>query len=134
MSDEEENDEEIVLNDELFRRIIASAKDKQRYSYRLSFQDEVGSSLDPDMEDVAEWERILQGVVLTTVSPRDNADLTRPSSLRIDEEEIAERAAQAEEAALWAILDGADTVLGSSDIDDINPKFQVIPDEDPHNV
>jgi hypothetical protein len=40
-----------------------SAKHKQRYSYRLSFQYDVGSSIDPDMDDVAEWERNLQGAV-----------------------------------------------------------------------
>jgi hypothetical protein len=47
-----------------------------------------------------------------------------------DEEEIAERAAQAEEAEFWADLIAADTVLNPSDIDDTNPKFQAIPDED----
>ncbi|KAI0305349.1 hypothetical protein B0F90DRAFT_1194856 [Multifurca ochricompacta] len=78
MESDEENDDE-VLNDEvrsltvvpalslrqvlfqLFRRIIASTSHKNRYSYRLSFQNEVGSSLDPDMEDIAEWERSLKG-------------------------------------------------------------------------
>jgi hypothetical protein len=40
-----------------------SVRHKQRHSYRLSFQNEVGSSLDPDMEDIAEWERTLQGAV-----------------------------------------------------------------------
>ena len=46
---------------QLFRRIIASASQKHRYSYRLSFQNEVGSSIDPDLEDIAAWERSLQG-------------------------------------------------------------------------
>lgn len=45
----------------LFRRIIASASQKNRYSYRLSFQNEVGSSIDPDMEDIAAWEHSLRG-------------------------------------------------------------------------
>ncbi|KAH9171092.1 hypothetical protein EDB89DRAFT_1194602 [Lactarius sanguifluus] len=89
MDSDEEDDEDTALNDELFRRIIASASQKHRYSYRLSFQNEVGSSIDPDMEDIAAWERSLQEL---------------PPS-EFDEEEIAERAAQAEEAELWAELD-----------------------------
>jgi hypothetical protein len=47
---------------QLFHRIIASASQKNRYSYRLSFQNEVGSSIDPDMEDIATWERLLHGM------------------------------------------------------------------------
>lgn len=41
-----------------------------------------------------------------------------------DEEEIAERAAQAEEAELWADLDGTDIALNSSEILDLAPKSQ----------
>jgi len=42
---------------------MKSAQHRQRHSYRLSFQNEVGSSLDPNIEDIAEWERKLQGTV-----------------------------------------------------------------------
>jgi hypothetical protein len=35
---------------------MENANRKKRYSYRLSYQDEVGSSIDPDMEDVGRWE------------------------------------------------------------------------------
>ncbi|KAH9077935.1 hypothetical protein EDB83DRAFT_2216629 [Lactarius deliciosus] len=103
MDSDEEDDEDTALNDELFRRIIASASQKHRYSYRLSFQNEVGSSIDPDMEDIAAWERSLQDL---------------PPS-EFDEEEIAERAAEAEEAELWAELDleaGAHDVFSPSDV------------------
>lgn len=110
-SDEEEDQEEVMLNDELFCRIMDSVRHKERHSYRLSFQDEVGSSLDPDMEDIAEWERNLQ-----------EDGLSPPSEY--DEEEIAELAAQAEEDELWAELDGARTILEFGD------KPQMIPDED----
>jgi len=76
------------------------------------------------MEDVAELERNLQdGGPLIPGEP----DLP-PSEF--DEEEIAERAAQAEEAEFWADFDGADTFLSSNDINDIYPKFQAILDED----
>ncbi|KAI0293938.1 hypothetical protein BC826DRAFT_1013370 [Russula brevipes] len=120
-SDEEDDDD--VLNDELFRRIIASVRHKQRHSYRLSFQNEVGSSLDPDMEDIAELERALQeGGPL----PIDVPDVP-PSDF--DEEEIAELAAQAEEAELWADIDVAHSILNLDDID-ISPKLRAIPDED----
>ena len=96
------------------------------------------------MDDVAEWERNLQGAVicyclisrdggLTTFvledSPlsREEADL--PLS-EFDEEEIAERAAEAEEAALWADFDDSDTVFGYSDINDVDLKPHAISDED----
>ena len=88
--------------------------------YRALLPSHLGSNLTQVLEDGP----LPPGALAMPISP----DLP-PSEF--DEEEIAERAAQAEEAALWAILDGADTVLGSSDINDIiNPKFQVIPDED----
>ncbi|KAH8993595.1 hypothetical protein EDB86DRAFT_1338044 [Lactarius hatsudake] len=112
MDSDEEDDEDTALNDELFRRIIASASQKHRYSYRLSFQNEVGSSIDPDMEDIAAWERSLQGDGSPVVYEPD----LPPSEF--DEEEIAERAAEAEEAELWADLDlgaGAHDVFSPSD-------------------
>jgi len=124
MESDDENDEDVVLNDELFRRIIASASHKQQYSYRLSFQNEVGSSLDPDMEEAADWERILQAGVVPPVA--DEQDL--PSS-EFDEEEIAELAAQAEEAELWANLD-AGPHANFRDIEDIPPNIRIPADED----
>ena len=95
------------------------------------------------MEDVAEWERNLQGAVtryrlisgdggLTTYvsgnGPRGREEPDLPTS-EFDEEEIAERAAEAEEAALWADFD-SDTVFGFSDINDVDLKLHAIPDDD----
>ena len=40
---------------------MASANRKQQHAYRVSYALDVGSSFDPDMEDLAEWERDLQG-------------------------------------------------------------------------
>lgn len=40
---------------------MASARNKQQHSFRLSYQLEVGSSVDPDMEDISRWEHELQG-------------------------------------------------------------------------
>ena len=39
---------------------MASVNRKTQYSYRLSYAQDVGSSFDPDMEDVAEWESDLR--------------------------------------------------------------------------
>ena len=47
----------------LFRRIMASAKHKQQHNFRLSYQLEVGSSVDPDMEDISHWEQELEGQI-----------------------------------------------------------------------
>jgi hypothetical protein len=96
------------------------------------------------MDDVAEWERNLQGAVTcyrlisrdgslqTYVSEygslcREEPDL--PLS-EFDEEEIAERAAEAEEAELWADFDDSDTVFGFSDINEVDLTPHAILDED----
>ena len=41
---------------------MANATRKERHSYKLSYAQEVGSSIDPDMEDVASWEQELAGM------------------------------------------------------------------------
>jgi hypothetical protein len=93
------------------------------------------------MEDVTEWERNLQGAVtccrliyrdrsLTTyVSEGGPLSRDLPPS-EFDEDEIAERAAEAEEAALWADFDDSNTVFRFSDTDDVDLKTYAIPDED----
>ncbi|KAI5997286.1 hypothetical protein F5J12DRAFT_906995 [Pisolithus orientalis] len=60
--DAEETDED-VLQDELFRRIVESANHRARHAFRLSYSLEVGSSFDPDLEDVSVWESELRGSV-----------------------------------------------------------------------
>ncbi|KAJ3502930.1 hypothetical protein NLJ89_g8663 [Agrocybe chaxingu] len=54
-----EEDDETIMQDELFRRIMANAGRKVRHEYRLSYAQEVGSSFDPDMEDINSWEQEL---------------------------------------------------------------------------
>jgi len=56
MDSEGEEEDEDVMQDELFRRIMVNTSRKQKHSYRLSYAYEVGSSIDPDMEDVGRWE------------------------------------------------------------------------------
>ena len=41
---------------------MANATRKEIHSYRISYAQEVGSSIDPDLEDVASWEQELTGV------------------------------------------------------------------------
>lgn len=57
-SDEDESD--TALNDEILRRVVASEKRKLAHQYALSYQLEVGSSIDPDMEDIDTWEQELR--------------------------------------------------------------------------
>lgn len=39
---------------------------KSQHSYRVSYALEVGSSFDPDLEDVAKWEEELHGTVISS--------------------------------------------------------------------
>ena len=38
---------------------MANASRKEVHSYRISYAQEVGSSIDPDLEDIASWEQEL---------------------------------------------------------------------------
>ncbi len=38
---------------------MANVNQKQRYSYRVSYAQEVGSSFDPDIEDMSRWNESL---------------------------------------------------------------------------
>ncbi|KAK0495211.1 hypothetical protein EDD18DRAFT_1171263 [Armillaria luteobubalina] len=56
MDDDKEETEDDVLKDEFFLRIVEHANRRTQHAYKLSYADEVGSSLDPDMEDLGAWE------------------------------------------------------------------------------
>lgn len=45
---------------------------KRQHQYRLSYTNEVGSSFDPDMEDVTEWEDELRGMDMVMALPLSN--------------------------------------------------------------
>lgn len=85
MDCDEDEDDESVMQDELFRRIIANTTHKRNHSYRLSYSFDVGSSFDPDMEDVDRWESELQEM------PNDSYSVT-PEDL--EQEEIEAYAAE----------------------------------------
>ncbi|KAI1798127.1 hypothetical protein LXA43DRAFT_10069 [Ganoderma leucocontextum] len=74
MMDEDDEEEDTMLNDELFRRIVESAKRKQRHAYRLSYAHDVGSSFDPDMEDPQSWETELNVPAPYSTEPDDLLD------------------------------------------------------------
>ncbi|CCM04744.1 uncharacterized protein FIBRA_06934 [Fibroporia radiculosa] len=118
MDNEEEDDEEFI-NDELFRRLISSGKRKQQHEYRLSYAFEVGSSFDPDMEDMDEWERHIQPFARFPAVAHEPIS-TIPEDL--DEEELA---AYAEEYDLHLEDLCPEDVFSLSDVDDIT-----LPDED----
>ncbi|KAL4259621.1 hypothetical protein AB1N83_008218 [Pleurotus pulmonarius] len=72
----EGEDDEDILQDELFRRIMNNAARKFQHSYRVSYAQDVGSSFDPDMEDIAAWEQELHEQLLDfpALSPNDLLD------------------------------------------------------------
>ena len=85
------------------------------------------------MEDIAAWERSLQGMTVvegilggsTCISDEDLPVVYEPDlpSSEFDEEDIAERAAQAEEAELWADLEleaGAHDVFSFTENRDVD--------------
>jgi len=80
--DQDDEDEGALMDDELFRRIITSTNRKQQHSYRLSYSQDVGSSFDPNLEDINQWEADL------------GASVDIPDDL--DEEELQTYAAEYE--------------------------------------
>ncbi|KAI0060836.1 hypothetical protein BV25DRAFT_1827396 [Artomyces pyxidatus] len=110
MEDDDDEGEDFMLNDELFKRIMASASRKQQHSYRVSYQLDVGSSIDPDMYDITAWEQELRD------APNDDDEVRPPSEYDDEAEELA---AYAEEAALWEELEAqADDIFSLSDLED----------------
>ncbi|KAJ3558889.1 hypothetical protein NM688_g665 [Phlebia brevispora] len=106
LEDEDEDEADAVMNDELFRRIMASVEHKRKHSYRVSYSHDVGSSYDPSIEEEIEWENELKES--TDAGPQATG------SVDPDEEELAEWAAEQE------LLEGLDPdeVFSLSDLDE----------------
>ncbi|THH16606.1 hypothetical protein EW146_g4067 [Bondarzewia mesenterica] len=118
--EDDDDDDDFMLNDELFRRIMASANRKRQHQYRVSYQLDVGSSFDPDMEDVGEWERQL-GVFAHAPSCLVSSSLPHPTPDLDNEEEAAALAQYAEECELLEDLEAhADEIFSLSDLDDVD--------------
>ncbi|KAI0694197.1 hypothetical protein BC835DRAFT_1415451 [Cytidiella melzeri] len=100
--DEDEDEDESMLNDAFFSRIMASVKHQRQHSYRVSYAQDVGSSFDPDIEDLDQWEHELRAEDADNI-PDD-----------IDEEDLQAYAAEHE------LLEGltVDDLFTCSDVDD----------------
>lgn len=103
---------------QFYARIVREAERKRDYSYRVSFQQDVGSSFDPALEDPAEWEHDLRGtssfsavdvLTLTCLLAGTSSDSPRPPS-EFDEDEADELAALAEDEAYWEALGNTDNL------------------------
>ncbi|KAG5652640.1 hypothetical protein H0H81_004252 [Sphagnurus paluster] len=96
MDDDDEEDDDSIMQDELFRRIMSNVNRRDKHSFRTSYAHDVGSSFDPDMEDVGEWEHELSS---TSTRPQHPPGLLTPVDL--DDEELE---AYAEECSRRAVL------------------------------
>lgn len=104
---------------------MTSIRHKEKHSYRLSYQQDVGSSFDPDMEDMDEWERFLKGLFSSSrpcgfkidlkCTIVDEPAVLAPQPDDFDEAELAEYAAEHE------LLEGLDLdeIFSYSDLDDL---------------
>ncbi|KAJ3481039.1 hypothetical protein NLI96_g7940 [Meripilus lineatus] len=106
--DEDDEDEDAVFNDELFRRIMSSMNHKRQHQYRLSYACDVGSSFDPELDDVEEWENELQEETSMEPAPED-----------LSEEELA---LYAGECDLHLEDLQYEDIFSLSDLDDIPPE------------
>ncbi|KAG6813900.1 hypothetical protein H0H92_005749 [Tricholoma furcatifolium] len=93
-AEDDVEDDEDIMQDELFRRIVQHANRRTRHSYRLSYADEVGSSFDPNLENVEEWES-----ELITPGPTSSQQAVGRS---LDEEELTPEDLDDEELEAYA--------------------------------
>ncbi|SJL04843.1 uncharacterized protein ARMOST_08214 [Armillaria ostoyae] len=102
-----------VLKDEFFQRIVEDANRRIQYMYKLSYANEVGSSLDPDMKDIGAWEDELH---------EPEAQSPSWEELTPEEREVAELQAYADECKRQAALAGFEDIpeafWGDSDFDE----------------
>ncbi|KAF9240450.1 hypothetical protein BU15DRAFT_87658 [Melanogaster broomeanus] len=119
MDCDEEESEDTIMQDELFRRIMQSANHKKKHAYRVSYSLEVGSSFDPDMEDASVWETELRGKTFYTCKNRISSS-AEPTPDELEEAELMEYAEHYTTLADFADLDLAvDDFSVFSDIEDV---------------
>ncbi|TDL24514.1 hypothetical protein BD410DRAFT_786025 [Rickenella mellea] len=89
----EPDDDADDMDDELLRRIIANERRKDEHALRLSYELDVGSSIDPSMEEAATWEAELKAANASQPPKNLGGDIDQanlpPSDLDIDDEELA---------------------------------------------
>ncbi|KAG8983353.1 hypothetical protein FRB90_006097 [Tulasnella sp. 427] len=54
--DEDEDENRDEADDSLYQRLMADQRRRERHTQMFLFERQVGSSFDPDIEDLAEWE------------------------------------------------------------------------------
>ncbi|KAG5643036.1 hypothetical protein DXG03_001648 [Asterophora parasitica] len=124
MEDDDEEDDDSIMQDELFRRIMQNANRKERHSYRTSYFHDVGSSFDPDMEDVGEWEHELAGDEASPTA-RPPFELT---PVDLDDEELeayAEECARRAAIADFEDLPQEELFGGLSDFEDLKDDVEM---------
>ncbi|TFK41785.1 hypothetical protein BDQ12DRAFT_720597 [Crucibulum laeve] len=106
MDEDDEEDDDDIMQDELFRRIMANTNRKDKHSYKVSYAQEVGSSFDPDMEDINSWEEELVGSFTRLPPPQlhitSSSEVEDLSPVDLDDEELE---AYAEECAKRVVLE-----------------------------
>ncbi|PBK83132.1 hypothetical protein ARMGADRAFT_1170667 [Armillaria gallica] len=96
IDDDKEEAEDEVLKDEFFQRIVAHINRRTQHAHKLSYANEVGSSLDLDVEDLGAWEDELH--------ESESQALPRQEELTPEECEIMELQAYADECERQAAL------------------------------
>jgi len=95
---------------------------KIEHKYRLSYAQEVGSSFDPDMEDIEEWEREIPGqqstiVIISQIINEKSGQ--QPDPVPWDDEELEAYAKEYERQTQEELFNLHDDILNeSSDIAD----------------
>lgn len=120
MDCDEDEDDEFVMQDELFRRIIANTAHKQNHSYRLSYSYDVGSSFDPDMEDVNRWESELQEMppdsYSVTLEDLEQEEIEAYAADYANVQELSDLGVSIDDFSAWSDIE--DTPLPSSQMTD----------------
>ncbi|KAE9403561.1 hypothetical protein BT96DRAFT_1016950 [Gymnopus androsaceus JB14] len=108
--DMEETDDDIMQSD-LYHRLMLNQAHQQRHAFRRSYYADVGSSFDPDMEDVTVWEQELTafetaqlGRSTSPDSMMETAAISDITEITPEELEHAELEAYAEECERQAAL------------------------------
>jgi len=118
--EDEDEDEESVMQDELFRRIIVNAAHKKDHAYRLSYSHDVGSSFDPDMEDVSRWESELQETTPDSyrVTPEDleQEEIEAYAAEYANTQDLSDLSVTIDDFSAWSDIE--DTPLQSAQMSD----------------
>lgn len=65
MNDDTEETDDDIMESELYHRLMLNQAHQQRQALRRSYYAQVGSSFDPDTEDVTAWEQEVNGKPLS---------------------------------------------------------------------